>query len=342
MTHRVKCRLAGRSGAEGDGPQHGGQETQLTGLGAQLGEVEVAGWPDNGVDLLQRCRKHRARHDGEGRLADDGVLHRVVHQHAAGLAKLKGSGVKVADGAQPGLFADLGRVGEQGGDNDVEQVEHVVLRRRFQRPHEGDQRRHAPLQRHPRHGLRFGDGREPGECRDAAGRHMVDRRQARGQKPHLVEPADGAGQFGAAAQVGAVTQAIKRTGAASFAGDQQGIKLRPLLARHVAGESAPEPARGPGANAGYQALQGRRPRQEHLLYHRPGGRAVEQHARPVCARPAQGVEPASQAEVDEWIRELAIAEAGPDFSGVLPADPALAIQGEASRIGYPKLTRHIA
>ena len=191
--------LSGRRGAKADGSEHGRQEAQLAGLGAQLGEVEVAGRPDDGVDLLQRRRQYRTRHDGEGRLAHGAVLHRVVHQHAAGAAELEGGGIEVADGAQPGLLADLGRVGEQGGDHDVEQVEHVVLRARLQRPHEGKQRRHAPLQRHSRYGLRLGDGREPGERRDPAWRHVVDGRQAQRQHPHLVEPADGAGQFGAAA-----------------------------------------------------------------------------------------------------------------------------------------------
>jgi hypothetical protein len=41
-------------------------------------------------------------------------------------------GVEVADGAQPGALADRRRVGEQLGHDDVEEVEHVVLRARLQ------------------------------------------------------------------------------------------------------------------------------------------------------------------------------------------------------------------
>ena len=189
-------------------------------MGAQLGEVEVAGRSDDGVDLLQRCRQRRARHDGECRLAHGAILHHVVHKHAAGAAKLEGGGIEVADGAQPCLLADLGRIGKQGGDHDVEQVKHVVLRGRFQRPHEGEQRRRAPFQRHARHSLRLGDGREASERRDPTGRHVVGCRKSHGQHSHLVEPTDGAGQCGAAAQVGPVTQAVEGAGPASLAGDQ--------------------------------------------------------------------------------------------------------------------------
>ena len=84
----------------------------------------------------------------------------------ASLAELESGGVEITEGAQPGFPADLGSVGEQGGDHDVEQVEHIVLRGRFQRPYEGEQRRRAPLQRHACHSLRLGDRRKPGECGD--------------------------------------------------------------------------------------------------------------------------------------------------------------------------------
>jgi hypothetical protein len=35
-------------------------------------------------------------------------------------------------------------------------------------------------------------------------------------------------------------------------------------------------------------------------------------------------------------------EAGPDFPGVLPADPTLAIQSKTTRVGNPELPRYIA
>ena len=177
----------------------------------QFDEVEVARRPDDGIDLLQCRREHRARHDREGRPTHGPVFHCVVHQHTTRLAELESGGVEIAQGAQPRFLAHLGRIGEQGGDHDVEQVEHIVLRCRLKRPHEGQQRRRAPLQRHARHGLRPGDGRELGERRDPARRHMIDGRQAERQHPDLVQPADGAGQLGAAAQVGTVPQAVARS-----------------------------------------------------------------------------------------------------------------------------------
>jgi len=174
-------------------------------LGAQFDEVEVARRPDDGVDLFQRRREHLARHDREGRPAHGAVVHRIVHEHAARTAELESGGVEIAEGAQPRFFADLGRVGEQGGDHDVEQVEHIVLRGRLQRAHESEQRCRPPLQRHACHGLGLGDGREPGERRDPARWYMIDGRQAQRQHPDLVQATHGAGQLRAAAKIWPVT-----------------------------------------------------------------------------------------------------------------------------------------
>ena len=166
------------------------------------------------------------------------------------MAELESGGVEIAEGAQPRFLADLGCVGEQGGDHDVEQVEHVVLRGRLQGPHKGEQRRHSPLQRHARHSLRLGDGRKPGERRDPARRHVVDGWQTQRQHPDLVQAADSAGQFGAAAKVWPVPKPVKRTGAAALSCDQQSIELRALFVRHIAGEGTPEATGRSGANAG--------------------------------------------------------------------------------------------
>ena len=115
------------------------------------------------------------------------------------MAELESGGVEIAQGAQPRFLADLGCVGEQGSDHDVKQVEHVVLRGRLQRPHEGEQRRHTSLQRHACHGLGLGDGREPGERRDPAWRHVIDGRQTQRQHSDLVQATHGTGQLGTAA-----------------------------------------------------------------------------------------------------------------------------------------------
>ena len=171
---------------------------------------------------------------------------------------------------------------------------------------------------------------------------MVNGRQAQRQHPDLVQAADGAGQLGAATEVWPVPKTVERTGAAALSCDQQGIELRALFRRHIAGEGAPEATGGPGTNTRNQALKGGRPREQYLLRHQPNGRAVEQHARPVRAGPAQRVKPARQAEVDEGVSELAVAKAGPDFSGMLPTGPALAIQSETAEIGNPELARQVA
>jgi hypothetical protein len=335
MAHRVQRWLPGWRRAEGDGPQHGRQEAQLAGLGAQSEEVEITRRPDDGVDLLQCRREHLARHDRESRPADGAVVDCVIHEHSARLAELQSGGVEIAQGAQPRFLADLGRVGEQGGDHDVEQVEHVVLCGRFQRPHKGQQRRCAPLQRHARHGLRLGHGRKPGKRRDPAWRHMVNGGQAPRQHPDLVQAADGAGQLGTAAKVWPVPKTIERTGAAALSCDQQGIKLRALFGHHIAGERAPEATGGPGANAGDQTLKSGCAGEQHLLRHQPDGRAVEQHARPVCAGPAERVKPARQAEVDGRIGELAVAVALLELRRMQPSTPGSGIFCEAAALGMP-------
>ena len=112
--------------------------------------------------------------------------------------------------------------------------------------------------------------------------------------------------------------------------------------RHIVGESAPEASGGPGANAGDQALKSRCARKQHLLRHQPGGRAVKQHARPVRAGPAQRVKPTRQAEMNEGVSELAVAKGGPDFPGMLPTGPTLAIQRETANVGNPELPRQVA
>ena len=186
-------------------------------LGTQLGEIEIARWPDEQVDLLQRMRRSPARGTkAKAACTNRGIVHGVVHQNGAGLAQLEGGRIEVADGAQARLLADGRRIGKQLRHDDIKQVKHVVLRTRFQRAHEGQQRRHAALLRHARDGLRLGDSREAGERRHAAGRDVGRPGQACGQQAHLVETFDSARQLGAAAQVRPVAQPIERARPAVF------------------------------------------------------------------------------------------------------------------------------
>ncbi len=81
-------------------------------LGAQFGEVEIARGSDQQVDLIQGSCERLARHDGEGGFPDNRILDGVVRQYCARAAQLQRGGIEIANGAQPGPFADSGSVGE--------------------------------------------------------------------------------------------------------------------------------------------------------------------------------------------------------------------------------------
>ena len=49
------------------------------------------------------------------------------------------------------FVADILGIDEHARDHDVEQVQHVILRRRFQRPHESERRVFVPLLLRPQH-----------------------------------------------------------------------------------------------------------------------------------------------------------------------------------------------
>ena len=175
----------------------------------------------------------------------------------------------------------------------------------------------------PRHGLGLGDHGETRQRRHPSRWDMRRAGQAQGKRPHLVEAGDGAGQLGAAAEVWPVAQPIERAGPSSLPGKQQGVKLRALLSGHVAGQGAPEPSGGAGADARDQAFKGRCSRQQDLLRHQPGRGAVR-------AGPAQRTQPAGQAEPDKGVGELAVAVALPDFGRVQPPHPASVVLRQAN------------
>ena len=46
--------------------------------------------------------------------------------------------------------------------------------------------------------------------------------------------------------------------------------------------------------------------------------------------------------MNEGVSELAVAKGGPDFPGMLPTGPNLAIQRETANVGNPELPRQVA
>src|SRR5271165_1895546 len=96
-----------------------------------------------------------------------------------------------------------------------------------------------------------------------------------------------------------------------------------------------------GADARNQALKCRGAWQQNLLAHQPCRCTVEQHARPVRAGPAKGVEPSCQAAAGEGVGELAIAVLFTDLAGMLPSGAYDRIACKASRIGNVELTGEV-
>jgi hypothetical protein len=71
----------------------------------------------------------------------------------------------------------------------------------------------------------------------------------------------------------------------------------------------------------------------------PSRRTVEQSGRPIRARPAQRIEPASQPPLHARIGELAITAALPDFRGMVAPSFARRVLDEAPGIGDAELLR---
>ena len=113
-----------------------------------------------GGGALRTSRLGRRCRPGEGCGAN---LLEQGQDRSADTAQHESGGVEVAQAAQPRLFLPLLGVGEDPGDDHVEQVEHVVLRTRLERAHEGEERRDPTLIRKPHDRLRLGCGREAGE-----------------------------------------------------------------------------------------------------------------------------------------------------------------------------------
>ena len=92
-------------------------------------------------------------------------------------------GVQVAQAPHPRLAASLLGIGEDLRHHDVEQVQHVVLRRGLQRTDEGDQGRQAPVVRQAGDRRRLGRSGEPRQGQHARARQPIRAGQPGRQQP---------------------------------------------------------------------------------------------------------------------------------------------------------------
>jgi hypothetical protein len=74
----------------------------------------------------------------------------VVEQDGAGLTQRQRCCIEITDGAEPVFLSGRLGVSEHGGDDDIEQVEHIVVGTRFQRAQIGEQRGDTPIIRQTR------------------------------------------------------------------------------------------------------------------------------------------------------------------------------------------------
>jgi hypothetical protein len=110
---------------------------------------------------------------------------------------------------------------------------------------------------------------------------------------------------------------------------------------HASATSTAHTMGGAMADLGDEPLDRADAGEEDLVADQPSGRAVDEEARPVVARPAQGVEPAGQPEAGPPVEgEVAVAVAVPDQGHVPPALPSVAVAVEAGTRTQPELPGH--
>ena len=80
----------------------------------------------------------------------------------------------------------------------------------------------------------------------------------------------------------------------------------PLFDRHAAHEQTPQARLHARAYLGNEALQHRATGQQHLVADQPAIGVVEQRARAVGARPAQGAQPATETQLHATVGKFAV------------------------------------
>ena len=147
-------------------------------------------------------------------------------------------------------------------------------------------------------------------------------------------------QLGRGAPLRRGPEVIQRGERLVIGGDQR-HQLLTLLGGQGLGQALPQPQGGAVAHPADEALQCGHTGQQHLVRQKPGGRPVEQQARPVVPGPAQNVEPTGQPEAGGRVL-LKIAEPIllADGCSMAPALPAVAIGVQARRRRFTKLACH--
>jgi Tn3 transposase DDE domain len=152
-----KNRLTGRHGAEANGAHQSREETpDAAVLRQQLVEVGIVRRSGQAVDLGHGGFEAGLGHDREDHRPEIAIVDGALEHQGASLAQDERRGVKIAQATQPRFSTFADRVNKHPGDKQVEQVEHLVLRARFQRTNESQQGGAAAFVRQP--GDRLGLG----------------------------------------------------------------------------------------------------------------------------------------------------------------------------------------
>lgn len=325
--------LAGRAEAEADVLQQVGQETAHTAVARfQREEIDVIDRTDQRVDLFQGLFQGSPRQVVEQPGAHVVIADRAVQHDLAGGGERRGRPIQVFQAAHAGFLVGPLRIAEQVAQQGLQDFQGVVVRSRLQAECEGHQCRHPARRRQPINRGDLGGVGEARQGRDTAGRDVRRRWQGDADAAHVIEPAQCPNQCGATDHHRAGAQLVQPGAAVAFGHRQQVVQLLSLRFADAAAEGEPETFLDPTAQLGDKALQLGNSRQEDFLCEQPRGGSLKQHARPVGARPAEGIQPAAQAKADTWIGEMTIAKAVLNIGGMYPA-AMIAIALKAVRIG---------
>ena len=316
----LQHRLPGRHGAQTDDPHEVRQEaTDAAVLRQQLVEIGIVGRPGQAVDLGHGGFEGSFGHDRENRRPETAVGDSAVEYQGADLAQGERRGIKVAQAAQARFPAFADRIDEHPGDQQVEQVEHVILCARFQRPDERQQGGEATFIRQPGDRLGLGGAGKARQGQDPGLRQEVGARQTGCNLPHVVQPLDRACQFSRALQGRPRPKPVHRALPSALRHHQKGIEPFFLVGRDPGYQQVPQAAVGTDTDPGNGPFEHARPRQQHLVRHQPGRCLVKQDARPVGSGPAQRIEPAQKLPTPGSIGKRPIAIAFPNFHGMVAA-----------------------
>lgn len=268
------------------------EAANATVLFQQLAEIGVVRRSGQAVDLSHGCFKSGFGHGGEDHRPEVAVVDGSVEHQGADLAQGEGGGIEVTQTAQSRFPAFADRVDEHPGDEQIEKVEHVILRARLQCSDERQQGGGATLVRQPGDRVSFGGAGKARQRQNADFRQPIGTRQPGRELPHLVQPLDRAGQFRRALQGRPRPEPVHRALPAALRQRQQGVEPFFLVGRDPGCQQTPQATAGAGPHPREGSFEHARPRQQHFVRNQPRCGAVEECARPIRSRPAQRVKPA--------------------------------------------------